>query len=730
MTQGVLKLQIPAGERRTERDCVVGEIASVSVWHHDNHDWIVARVIRDADGAFVRCLGRVDTPPEVGCRVRVDGRWETHAEHGEQFIVSSIAMQRPRTTDGILRYIDGNVRGFGEAKARRLVQHFGTKTLEILSREPERVREAIPRASESTVEAWVQWADSTRAGAVQQRLVLQLMQANVTAKMARNIIRFFKSADVAEILMLRHPYRILQVPGFGWQKADEVARTLGLPHNDVRRVDAAVVYAISRAQNRGHTALPADELARRASRILGHHSRRLSAEGVDRCVDRADLRLSGGLVYLPADLQREYGIAECLRSLIRRRYSLTEAQRRSVFGLLASTKLSTAQREAVLTSMEAGVSVLTGLPGSGKTTTVRALVQAFREIGKKVLLVAPTGKAASRAAQVTLFAASTIHRAIATAPGNPREEPLPYDVVIVDESGMVGLGVAHWLLGSIDPTRTQVIWVGDENQLPSVEHGFVLGDLLGSGVVPCSRLTEIFRQGEASAITQFARAILRDGDLRSFSGDDVTLRTLAKGQELNGLFSAVDDLVRRFGTENVSVLAPYKRNALGVRSLNRLLQERLNPNGALGCYIGGAVRVRVGDRVIQTRNTYDLPSPVFNGETGVVRAVDSWEQTVEVDWGDRTVALSGINVMRLELAWATTIHRSQGSEYPAVAVFLGGGSSRLLSKQLLYTAATRAKEHLVVLETPGSMERCLTHSEARRHTGLQQIIRKVVSPDA
>ncbi len=389
---------------------------------------------------------------------------------------------------------------------------------------------------------------------------------------------------------------------------------------------------------------------------------------------------------------------------------------------MATDRCSPEQQDAVWVALRHGVSVLTGRPGAGKTTTIKTLVACAQALGWRVQIVAPTGKAASRASAVAGVPASTVHRLLAHGPMDA-PTPLAVDLLIVDEASMCDLEVATWLMRAVSTEcGTRVVWCGDADQLPSVGCGQVLADMIASGVIPTTQLTTVFRQAASSPIIQNAHRLL-DGDPLdlsradgwcfeplgdgSFPADAVVLRAV----------QALLDAGRP--PRDIQVLAPMRRGALGVDHLNRRLQQLLNPDGALGPYVGGGSRVRVGDRVVATRNMYDLPAPVYNGEQGVVVEADR-RGVMLVHFGDRVVTLSGVQCLMLRMAWAMTVHRAQGSEYPAVVfAYDHQAHRRMLDRRLLYTGITRARDHLTLV---GSREAIVQTQQrvgtTRRYTTL------------
>jgi exodeoxyribonuclease V alpha subunit len=440
-----------------------------------------------------------------------------------------------------------------------------------------------------------------------------------------------------------------------------------------------------------------------------------------------------GWCYLPAALEAEWTVARHVRRRLEVAYDVPAMARSEVAAEIAAARLSLVQAGAVWDALTRGVFVLTGGPGTGKTTTVRTVVRCAQAMGLRLKVVAPTGKAVARATAVTGAPAETVHRLIGGAPGSSRRAPLDLDLVIVDETSMASVEVMAWLLANLRP-EARVVLVGDPDQLPSVDHGAVLRDLLTATRVPSVRLTEVYRQRRTSGIVQNAYRVLSGAALAptpDFRVSDVTDRRGAIADEAWEKQAARQALVHELArlsaagvdvTADVQVLTPMKKatNLLGAHALNALLQDALNPNGAVGPEVAGGRRVRVGDRVMQVRNDYALgDTGVFNGEMGEVTAVGP--DAVTVRFGDaRNLTVRGYRLYNLQLAWATTIHRSQGSEWPVVVVVAHRTHGAMLTRELLYTAVTRAAREVVVIADDGALARVRgdTTPGPGRHTGL------------
>jgi exodeoxyribonuclease V alpha subunit len=666
------------------------------------------------------------------------------------------------------------VPGLGPVLAERLVAHFGEAVWEVLDREPQRVSEVPGLGAKRT--AWLRaaWAEHRAL----RDLVAFLSEHGINTLYAARLMQSLGPNALA--ILQANPYRVVQeVPAMGFAVADTLAREQGTPAGATTRLHAGVEAALLRATADGHTYLPHEGLVEAAQQVLDLEEQDLLEAAIQQ------LLLAGHLIapkappasgtseplpalsamattmppsgramrmfaapppalalertspiYLPAYWRTEESLATRLRAVAARSLQVEEARVRAWLARWCAREelaLAPEQEQAVLQGVTCGALVLTGGPGSGKTTTLRALVGVLRAMRRTVLLAAPTGKAAKRMAEVIGLEAHTLHRLLGAQPGHrfqhDETSPLSADVLVVDEASMLDLFLADATLRALGP-HTQLILVGDSDQLPSVGPGQVLRDVLASGQVPTVRLLHIFRQVQESQIIQNAARIR--------SGAPPTLVPPAAGPEgvsgdcvfvpARGVMSlevaarwVVDEVPRRFhldaGTD-IQVLAPLTRS---VAMLNERLQARLNPRRpGVPERPHGSLALRAGDRVIQTANDYRLQ--VFNGETGQVVSIDP-AGGITVDYGDRQVAYSAGDLYALDHAYALTVHRAQGSEWPAVVVVLTQADALLLSRPLLYTALTRAKRCAVLVGEAPAYERAAATAESTlRYSGLRGLL--------
>ena len=687
-----------------ERELLAGEVERVT-FHAEESGFTVLRVRVRGRREPVTVVGYA-TAISPGEEVRASGRWTTDPRHGPQFRAETLTTVAPTSPAGIERFLaSGLVRGVGPHFARRLVEAFGAGVFEVIETAPERLRE-VPGVGPVRAERIVaSWAEQRGV----REIMVFLHSHGVGTSRAVRIHRTYGADAIA--VVKEDPYRLARdVRGIGFVTADALARRLGIPEDAMARVRAGVSHVLAQALDEGHCGLPRETLVPRAAELLGRPPEQV-AEALE--LELADRRLvadeasGAACVFLPALHAAERAVAARLAELSSGTppWGRIEAETAipRVEGQTGVT-LSASQRDAVGAFLRSKVLVLTGGPGVGKTTLVDALLRIVLDASVRVALAAPTGRAAKRLSESTRTEARTIHRLLEVDPSSGRfrrgrDNPVDADLVVVDEVSMVDVLLARALLDAVPP-HAALLLVGDADQLPSVGPGQVLRDLLASGAVPSVRLTEVFRQAAASRIVTGAHRI-RAGHLPDLSNPPGTNLFFFEARNPEEAARRVVEVVaeripRRFGLDprrDVQVLVPVHRGPLGARALNEALGKALNPGGAPRVARFGQ-ELAPGDRVMQVENDYDRD--VYNGDLGLVSAVDPEEAELRVSFDGREVTYGFDELDVLQLAWATTIHKSQGSEYPAVVIPLAMTHYAMLERNLLYTAVTRGRR-LVVL---------------------------------
>ena len=677
----------------------------------------------------------------VGERVALGGRWTNHPKHGPQFQFQTLQALPPLGKEGVARYLASkNFKGIGPVLAERIVATLGAEALMRIDAEPEslrRVKGLKRSAREGLVAAVRELRDERELQAFLHGLELNVAQVQQTTRTL--------GAD-AEAKIRANPYLLARfVEGIGFASADRAAQKLGLAEDSPERRVAGIFFALELAANEGHTCVELEKLRARVSELLGAALaiEVLSADvealaAARELVLARDLRAGAALVYAPPLAHSEAGLAANLAALAKSGPVRALANERDLAAAerAAHISLHPAQRAAVLGCLSAPLVLLTGGPGVGKTTIVSLLVELAERAQLSVALASPTGRAAKRLSEATGRPASTVHRLLGWDPLQHRfqhgtHEPLGAELVIVDEISMLDVILAHHLLKAIQPPA-RLVFVGDPDQLPSVSAGNVLADLLASERVPVFRLSQVFRQQSESLIVENAHRILQGELPRSLSRDDPAgdfyfFPADSDEQTAERTLEVVTERIpRRFGLEwasDVQVLAPMYRGACGVDALNDRLRSAL---GSSGAEIAWRERIwRTGDRVIQTRNDYE--KEVFNGDMGRVVRVDGAAKALFVRFPEKEVRYSGAELGDLSAAFAITVHRSQGGEFPAVVLPLVTQHWPMLQRNLLYTAVTRARKLVVIVGQRKALERAVANAEQReRESGLMERLRKLV----
>jgi exodeoxyribonuclease V alpha subunit len=708
-------------------DLLSGSVERVTFYNEEN-GFSILRIRPDEDALSQDAEGLVTITgnlPElsVGEHLQLSGEWSRHPKYGLQFQVVSMEQVMPVTKEGISRYLSsGILKGVGPTIAKRIVDHFGEQAIEIIDKQPDRLREVAdigPKRQKQILAAW----DEQR----QVRSVMVFLNSHgVSSNLATKIHKQYGNRTL-EVLQ-RDPYRLARdLYGVGFKTADRIAQSVGLPSDHPKRLEAGLIYTLSDLAGDGHVYAPRPQLMLRAAELLGVPAAALNA-AVEPLAEQGDVVLEGEAVY-PRELHAaEVGVAETLRSLIEAKSAIADLPALQGFELQAAAQLNAQQRSALQLALEHPVSVLTGGPGTGKTTAMKALIVTLQAAGTRFALASPTGRAAKRLSQAADHPAGTIHRLVGFTPGegpkhNP-ENPLNIDFLVVDEASMLDLQLTHTLLRALKP-GTHVLFVGDVDQLPSVGAGDVLRDLIASQRVPVTRLDVIYRQSENSHITANAHRI-NHGELpaasKDASGDffiDTAEDAKAAAEKLASLVS--ERIPARFKLDpmlDIQVLTPIYRGPAGVAALNEALQEKLNPASALKAERRFAGQLlRIGDRLMQVKNNYD--KSVFNGDIGLLRAISNEDQTLSVDFEGRLVDYEWSEAEELTLAYAITVHKSQGSEFPAVVMPVLTQHFIMLQRNLLYTGVTRAKKLCVLVGSKKAIAMAVKNNKiSERWSGL------------
>ena len=682
----------------------------------------------------------VGTLPSVrpGEMLRLDGDWEVHPIHGRNFRVERYEEEMPSTLDGIERYLaSGVIRGVGPVTAARIVEEFGERAINVIDEEPELLRR-VPGVSAKRLEVIKEsWINQKRV----RDLAMFLQDHGLSVALAQRIHDMYgeRAADIIR----EDPYRLAHdIHGVGFRTADAVARTLGIPPDSLSRYVAGLKYALSDATDEGHVYLPRPALLDRAMRVLRARREELEPALLE-LLRRGDAVIDEDAVYLTPFYRAESGAARLLARIRETPSALSLDPRfdaaATVTGAAAAQGLILADKQllAAEQALREKVSLLTGGPGTGKTSTLRTIISALEAADISFCLCAPTGRAAKRVAETTGRPASTIHRLLAFQPATglfvyDRHRPLPYDFIVVDEVSMLDILLFYHLLKAVPP-ESHLLLVGDADQLPAVGPGSVLRDLLQSETVPTVVLTELFRQARDSQIVLAAHSV-NQGEIPSVptgrNTDFFFVEVVSDEEALRAIERLVTDRIpTKFGfdpVDDVQVLAPMHNGPVGVTALNGRLQLLLNPpRPGVPELTRGLRSLRPGDKVMQIRNNYD--KDIYNGDVGQVVAVNREEQMLTVSFGTGSgtveVEYQPGELDELVLAYAASVHKAQGSEFPCVVMPVVTRHFMLLPRNLLYTAITRARQLCVLVGSRKALE--VAVGSRRRESRNSQLARRL-----
>ncbi|HUY18926.1 MAG TPA: ATP-dependent RecD-like DNA helicase [Candidatus Binataceae bacterium] len=709
-------------EAQRAAEMVEGTLDQV-LFINDQNGYVVAVLRRaaEAGGDRLTVVGNLGGV-EVGAGLRAHGRFEKHPRYGEQFKIEDFEILRPAGVAALERYLASEIKGVGPALARRIAEHFGESLPEVLDREPERLHEVRGLGAVVAERIAAAWRDSSGM----RELTVFLRGHGIAAAHARRIHQLYGHESLA--VVRRDPYLLArEIHGIGFRTADTIAERLGIPRNSIERARGAILYLLERMAEEGHVFAP-----------LGYITHQF-ASGLEMdpelaTVALAELEQSGAIVAEPVDDDRavylkplyeaECNVARRLVDLSRGRPIGPQVVERAMAAATmkdADFTLSPEQQGAIRAALRSRVTVITGGPGTGKTTILRRLILGLDAIGIRATLAAPTGRAARRLADASGREAKTIHRLLEYSPDSGefircRSFPLRTNYLIVDEASMMDIELAASLLDALPPQSTLLL-VGDRDQLPSVGPGSVLKDVIASGLAPVVALSQVYRQARESRIVANAHRLNRGypPEVTNDPEDDFFFFERASVDEVLATIKQLvqQRLVGKFGISDareIQVLTPMNRGPLGTQALNRELQELLNPAGR-ELKLGDR-RLREGDRVIQIRNNYD--KLVFNGAVGRIISIDTTRGAIGVTFEDGSARYETSELDQLALGYAISIHKSQGSQYPAVVIPVHQSHYLMLRRNLLYTAITRAERVCVLVGTRSALLQAVRNEDERR----------------
>lgn len=738
-------------------ECVTGYIDHIIFRNEDNgYTVMVLKGVKDEDE--LTCVGTFPVITQ-GASIEAEGSFIQHPVYGKQFQAVRLTEKMPEDAMAMERYLgSGAIKGIGAALAGRIVRHFGADTLRIVEEEPERLAEIKGISEKKAHEIAIQIAEKSEMRKVMMFLQKYGISLNLGAKI------YQKYGDSVYSVLQENPYRLADdISGVGFKIADEIAYRIGIHTDSDYRIKSGLAYTLLQAGGEGHVYLPREELFRRAEQLLGVDASYMEKHLVDLSMERKIIQKeeNGQVFVYPAQYYYlELNTARMLRELdidcpedehiVERRISQIQKE--------TGTVLDEMQKKAVKEAAGHGLLVLTGGPGTGKTTTINAIIRFFESEGAELRLAAPTGRAAKRMTEATGYEAQTIHRMLELTgmpeddrEGQPvhfernAENPLEADVIIIDEMSMVDIHLMHSLLMAVT-AGTRLILVGDENQLPSVGPGNVLRDIIRSGQFPVVELTKIFRQASESDIVVNAHKINRGEqvEINNKSRDFFFLKRYDADIIIRVVIALIQEKLPKYVEAKpfeIQVLTPMRKGLLGVERLNQILQRYLNPpdSSKKEKEIGQGL-FREGDKVMQIRNNYQLEWEVrgrygipvdkgvgvFNGDTGIIRTINEFAELAEVEFEDGRYAQYTFKQLdELELAYAVTIHKSQGSEYPAVIIPILSGPRMLMNRNLLYTAVTRARKCVTVVGSEETFREMINNEkQQRRYSSLDKRIQE------
>ena len=740
-----------------EKETINGFVEKV-VYRNNENGYTVVNI--SVEGDDVVCTGYFSDITE-GDQIIAEGSFVEHKQYGIQFTVASYEIKEPETSVAMEKYLgSGIIKGVGPALSAKIVKKFGDETFNIIEREPERLAEIKGITEKKAIEIGTQFEEKKEF----RNAMIFLNQYGVSNALAMKI---YKEYGIKVMKIVReNPYRLADdIAGVGFKTADEIALRMGFSPESSMRMKAGISFALSMAASNGHTYLLYEDLYEESKRLLGISEAEFESDIYELTIERkivlkevkGERRVyNNNLYYMELTVARKL---LDLNAKSENNYKVMEAKVKEVEAK-TGIKLGDLQRKAVYEAVESGLVIITGGPGTGKTTTINAIIKLFEMQNMEILLAAPTGRAAKRMTETTGMEAQTIHRLLELN-GNPEEggsmrfernelNPLEADVIIIDEMSMVDIYLMYSLLKAVT-VGTRLILVGDVNQLPSVGPGKVLKDIISSEKFNVVRLSEIFRQAAESDIITNAHKINAGQSIRldNKSKDFFMLSMSSSIQIQRALVSLIAEKLPPYVNAtkyDIQVLTPSRKGELGVENLNKILQQYINPPApGKREKQWGEVIFRENDKVMQIKNDYQMEwkivtkkgltikegSGVFNGDCGIIREINEFAGTVTVEFDEgKLVEYTGATLEELELAYAITIHKSQGSEYPAVIIPLLNAPKPLLNRNLLYTAVTRARKCVTIVGSENSVNEMIQNeSEMKRNSGLVDSIIEMEEAD-
>jgi exodeoxyribonuclease V alpha subunit len=721
---------------QTQAESLEGVLERITFYNEEN-GFLIGKLKGQTKTAEIAVVGKA---PKVQCgeTLLLTGSWATHPKHGRQFSFTSFESKLPASAYGIRKYLaSGLIHGIGKTYANKIVDHFGADTLRVISEESGRLKEieGIGKLrAKSIKEAWEEQKTV-------REVMMFLQTYGVTDALCLRLVR--KYGNSAKTILETEPYRIIrEVKGIGFKTADKIALNLGLASNGPARIDAGILHILQESEDEGHTHAERRELTLKAADLLEADTKDVENRIEALMLEEELVTSKPDWLQNPVCARAEETIVRCLHNQSKADSSLPPIQVEKAIEWAqekAGFTFADQQAEAVRQALQSKISILTGGPGTGKTTILRALVSILRAKKTKILLAAPTGRAARRMAESCSHFAQTVHRLLKFDPSQGgftqnEQNPLICDFVIMDEASMLDLRLAAALIRSLPP-KAHILLVGDADQLPSVGSGNVLKDLIQCELFQVTRLAVTFRQAENSGIVGLAHGILAGKGSPPPPVDSLSeinpqhdvhfVRALTPEDCVSAVTRLSKDIIpRKFSVDpknDLQILAPLHRGIGGIGNLNDQLRDVLNPNGAT--QVMGSLLFREGDKVIQTRNNYD--KDVFNGDMGIIESVDTLNGKVDIDFEGKKVSYQRMEITDLQPAYAISVHKSQGSEYPVVIFPLLKQHFMMLQRNLVYTGLTRAKKKVIFVGDPAAYAMAIRNDKTLvRQTDL---IRKLKS---